>query len=64
MTTGEVRKVFTQYRREAARDRLAGQRSTSDVIRDREELAEQIKALRELVEMAAAYGLGTVLPGT
>ncbi|MBP2335703.1 formate C-acetyltransferase [Saccharothrix coeruleofusca] len=30
--------------------------STESVIRDREELAEQIRALRELKEMAASYG--------
>ncbi|MBG0816620.1 formate C-acetyltransferase [Planomonospora sp. ID82291] len=30
--------------------------STADVIRDREELAEQIRALGELKEMAASYG--------
>jgi formate C-acetyltransferase len=30
--------------------------STDDVIRDREELAEQIRALKELVQMAASYG--------
>ncbi|HEU5484659.1 MAG TPA: formate C-acetyltransferase [Microlunatus sp.] len=32
------------------------QRSTEDVIRDREEIAEQIRALSELKEMAASYG--------
>ena len=32
------------------------ERSTEDVIRDREENAEQIKALGELKEMAAGYG--------
>jgi formate C-acetyltransferase len=31
--------------------------STEDVIRDREELAEQLRALRELGEMAASYGV-------
>ena len=30
--------------------------STDDVIRDREELAEQIRALKELLQMAASYG--------
>jgi hypothetical protein len=30
--------------------------STDDIIRDREELAEQIRALKELLKMAAAYG--------
>ena len=32
------------------------QRSTEDVIRDREESAEQVKALRELKQMAVSYG--------
>ncbi|HEY5786157.1 MAG TPA: formate C-acetyltransferase [Microlunatus sp.] len=32
------------------------QRSTEDVIRDREEMAEQIRALHELKTMAASYG--------
>lgn len=32
------------------------ERSTEDVIREREENAEQVKALRELKEMAASYG--------
>src|SRR3954452_10212813 len=35
---------------------LDGRPSSEDVIRDREELAEQIRALRELKEMAASYG--------
>ena len=30
--------------------------STDDIIRDREELAEQIEALKELLQMAASYG--------
>ena len=30
--------------------------STEEIIRDREELAEQIRALKELLEMAASYG--------
>src|ERR1051325_8343680 len=36
--------------------------STDDVIRDREELAEQIRALDELQQMAAAYGFDISLP--
>jgi formate C-acetyltransferase len=35
---------------------LDAEMSTEDVIRDREELAEQIRALKELQEMAKAYG--------
>ncbi|MGC4893454.1 formate C-acetyltransferase [Micromonospora sp. DT31] len=42
--------------RHALKAALDERRSTDDVIRDREELAEQIRALGELKEMAAAYG--------
>jgi formate C-acetyltransferase len=35
---------------------LDGHTATADVIRDREELAEQLRALEELKEMAAGYG--------
>ena len=35
---------------------LDGHRSTEEVIRDREEIAEQIRSLGELVTMAASYG--------
>ena len=46
----------------AERARLDAQPSTADVIRDREELAEQIKALGELTEMAASYGCDVSRP--
>ncbi|MEO0514905.1 MAG: pyruvate formate lyase family protein, partial [Planctomycetota bacterium] len=36
--------------------------STEDVIRDREELSEQIKALKELKQMGAAYGFDLSQP--
>jgi formate C-acetyltransferase len=36
--------------------------STDEVIRDREELAEQIRALKELMEMAKAYGFDIAGP--
>jgi formate C-acetyltransferase len=36
--------------------------STDDVIRDREELAEQIRALKELQEMAQSYGFDVSRP--
>src|SRR5687767_9643448 len=36
--------------------------STDDIIRDREELAEQIRALKELVQMAASYGFDVSRP--
>ncbi|MFJ8632420.1 formate C-acetyltransferase [Streptomyces sp. NPDC093568] len=41
---------------------LDAQPSSSDVIRDREELAEQIRALGELAEMAASYGCDVTRP--
>src|SRR6185312_16188109 len=36
--------------------------ATDEVIRDREELAEQIRALQELIKMAAAYGFDISIP--
>jgi formate C-acetyltransferase len=44
-------------RKHAERDALDFEWSTEDIIRDREELSEQIRALEELKEMAAKYGL-------
>jgi formate C-acetyltransferase len=41
---------------------LDAQMSTDAVIRDREELAEQVRALKELVEMAAKYGFDVSRP--
>ena len=41
---------------------LDAKMSTEDVIRDREELAEQIRALGELREMAASYGCDIARP--
>jgi formate C-acetyltransferase len=49
-----VDRLLEEKRRERAG--LDDRPSTSDVIRDREELAEQARALQELVEMAASYG--------
>src|SRR5262249_11389576 len=36
--------------------------STDDIIRDREELSEQVRALNELQEMAASYGFDIAQP--
>ncbi len=44
------------------KERLDAKMSTDDIIRDREELAEQIRALAELQQMAAAYGFDTSKP--
>jgi formate C-acetyltransferase len=41
---------------------LDGEPSVEDVIRDREELSEQIRALKELKEMAASYGFNIAGP--
>jgi formate C-acetyltransferase len=59
---GDYRRVplygvdFLIEAKKAERAALDELMSTEDVIRDREELAEQIRALRELREMAASYG--------
>jgi len=50
---GVDRLIEAKQREKAALD---AKMSTEDVIRDREELAEQIRALKELKQMAAAYG--------
>ena len=36
--------------------------STEEIIRDREELSEQIRSLKELVQMAASYGFDVSVP--
>ncbi|MFG1807740.1 formate C-acetyltransferase [Streptomyces sp. NPDC049040] len=46
----------------AERARLDLEPSTAEVIRDREELAEQIRALGELARMAASYGCDVTRP--
>jgi formate C-acetyltransferase len=43
---------------------LDRQWSTDDIIRDREELSEQVRALGELKEMAAKYGFDIAKPAT
>ncbi|QYX75289.1 formate C-acetyltransferase [Streptomyces akebiae] len=48
----------------AERALLDARPSTADVIRDREELAEQIRALGELTRMAAGYGCDVSRPAT
>ncbi|WP_316751904.1 formate C-acetyltransferase [Streptomyces herbicida] len=48
----------------AEKARLDSEPSTEHVIRDREELAEQIKALGELTRMAATYGCDVSRPAT
>ncbi len=48
--------------KQADRARLDEVPSTDEVIRDREELAEQVRALRELAEMASSYGYDISAP--
>ncbi|HUL83797.1 MAG TPA: formate C-acetyltransferase [Gammaproteobacteria bacterium] len=49
-------------RKQEEKASLDREMSTDDIIRDREELAEQIRALKELVEMAKAYGFDVTRP--
>jgi formate C-acetyltransferase len=44
------------YRKQDEKTALDDFNSSDEIIRDREELAEQIRALKELIEMAGAYG--------
>ncbi|MEV6715415.1 formate C-acetyltransferase [Lentzea sp. NPDC051208] len=65
---GDYRRVplygvdFLIEAKKAERAALDEMMSTEDVIRDREELAEQTRALRELREMAASYGYDVARP--
>ncbi|GAA3394954.1 formate C-acetyltransferase [Cryptosporangium minutisporangium] len=48
--------------KEVERARLDAMLSSADVVRDREELAEQVRALHELIAMAATYGHDVTRP--
>src|SRR6185436_6917794 len=48
--------------KEAEKRRLDAAMSTEPIIRDREELSEQIRALQELKQMAASYGVDITGP--
>jgi len=50
--------------KEAEKAALDGAMSTEDIIRDREELSEQARALKELQEMAKNYGFDISGPAT
>ncbi|MYY81429.1 MULTISPECIES: formate C-acetyltransferase [unclassified Streptomyces] len=50
--------------KEADKAALGEERATEDVIRGREEISEQIKALRELKAMAMSYGYDIAKPAT
>jgi formate C-acetyltransferase len=49
-------------RKEEEKRALDSAMSTDDIIRDREELSEQIRALKELQQMAASYGFDISVP--
>ena len=55
-----VARLIEQKQQE--RRRLDSAMSTDEIIRDREELSEQIRSLKELVEMAASYGFDISIP--
>ncbi len=48
--------------KEDEKRKLDSEMSTDNIIRDREELSEQIRALKELVVMAASYGFDVSVP--
>jgi formate C-acetyltransferase len=48
--------------KEAEKRSLDSAMSTEEIIRDREELAEQVRALKELQQMAASYGFDISVP--
>jgi formate C-acetyltransferase len=48
--------------KEEEKRRLDSAMSTDEIIRDREELSEQLRALKELQEMAASYGFDISVP--
>ena len=49
-------------RKQQEKDALDAFQSTDEIIRDREELSEQIRALKELQKMAANYGFDIAAP--
>jgi len=49
-------------RKQQEKGALDAAHSTDEIIRDREELSEQIRALKELVQMAQAYGFDVTRP--
>lgn len=51
-------------RKEEEKRELDAAMSTDEIIRDREELSEQIRALKELQQMAASYGFDISAPAT
>jgi formate C-acetyltransferase len=50
--------------KQAEKQSLDSAMSTDDIIRDREELSEQIRSLKELQQMAASYGFDISVPAS
>jgi formate C-acetyltransferase len=57
-----VNRLIAEKKKEKAA--LDAQMSTEEIIRDREELSEQIRALKELQQMALTYGFDISVPAT
>ena len=57
-----VKRLIAEKQKEKAA--LDAEMSTDSIIRDREEVSEQIRALKELQEMAAGYGCDISQPAT
>ena len=57
-----VKRLIQEKQRE--KTNLDPEMSTDSIIRDREELSEQIRALKEMQQMAAGYGFDVSLPAT
>jgi formate C-acetyltransferase len=57
-----VKRLIEEKQKE--KNSLDAEMSTETIIRDREELSEQIRALKELQQMAAGYGFDISVPAT
>jgi formate C-acetyltransferase len=57
-----VARLIEQKQQE--KDSLDSAMSTDEIIRDREELSEQVRSLKELQEMAAGYGFDISVPAS
>src|SRR5204863_978731 len=57
-----VKRLIEEKQKE--KDSLDNEMSTDAIVRDREELSEQIRALKEMQQMAAGYGFDVSVPAT
>src|ERR1051325_2720446 len=57
-----VKRLIQEKQKEKAA--LDNEQSSESIIRDREELSEQIRALKEVQQMAASYGFDVSVPAT